>query len=91
MNASYYSGAPGVIGSNATTLTTQGHPGQTWGWAVQGGVRLLNVFGIAKDRFEIAGAYCQGASGYCVSTPVSFLFGSGNSVGGGFTTDGDQR
>ncbi len=46
------------------------------------------MFGIPKDRFEVASYYCKGATAYCVATPVSFLFGSGNEVSGGFATDG---
>ena len=67
--------------------TIWGHPGQTWGWAVQGGFRLLN-FLQPKNRFEASAYYCDGATAYCVSTPVSFMFGSGNEVAGGFATDG---
>jgi hypothetical protein len=87
MNASYYNGAVGATAPAANTSTIFGHPGSTWGWAVQGGVRFLNVFQ-PKNRFETSAYYCDGATAYCVSTPVAFLFGSGNSVGGGFATDG---
>jgi hypothetical protein len=87
MNASYYSNLPGVLGNTTTTSTQWGHPGNTWGWAIQGGVRFRNVFQ-PKNRFEASGYYCNGATAYCVSTPISFVFGSGNEVAGGFATDG---
>ncbi|MGZ6106444.1 MAG: porin, partial [Vulcanimicrobiaceae bacterium] len=82
MNGSYYSGPV-----NVGAFTTNGHPGDTWGWAIQGGFRLLN-FLQPKDRFEASAYYCDGATAYCVSTPVAGPFGSGNTFGQGYAVDG---
>jgi hypothetical protein len=82
MNGSYYS-----AGVSPGALTVNGHPGDTWGWAIQGGFRLLN-FLQPKDRFEASAYWCDGATTYCVSTPIAAPFGSGNSLGVGYAVDG---
>lgn len=82
MNASYYT-APNL----PLISTVNGHPGDAWGWAIQGGFRLLN-FLQPKDRMEFAAAYCDGATGYCVTTPGAAPFGSGNTLGVGYAVDG---
>jgi hypothetical protein len=82
MNGAYYSS--GVVSG---AQTPNGHPGDTWGWAIQGGFRLLN-FLQPKDRLEAAAIYCKGATAYCVSTPIAAPYGSGNTIGLGYAVDG---
>jgi hypothetical protein len=85
-NGSYYSSAvPGAIGATASTIF--GHPGDTWGWAIQGGFKLNN-FLMPKDVLEASAYYCKGATSYCVTSPINGPFGSGNTLGVGFATDG---
>ena len=85
LNASYYGGPVGTAGISPSTQW--GHPGSTWGWAIQGGFRLLN-FLQPKNRFEASAYYCDGAVAYCVSTPNAAPYGSGNTLGAGFAVDG---
>lgn len=87
MNASYYSNAAGVTTSAIGNSTQFGHPGETWGWAVQGGFRLLNVFQ-PRNTFEISGTYSKGAVGYAVSTRQAAPYGSGNTLSMGYAVDG---
>ncbi|MGZ5866877.1 MAG: porin, partial [Xanthobacteraceae bacterium] len=83
LGGSYYT-AGQVPGS---ALTSNGHPNDTWGWAIQGGFRLLN-FLQPKDRFEASAYWCDGATAYCVSTPIAAPYGSGNTLGVGYAVDG---
>jgi len=86
-SGAYYAG---VGAPSAAALTSNGHPDQAWGWAVGGGVKLTN-FLAPKDTFEVQGTYAKGATGY-VTTIGSYggnaVFGSGNSLGVGYATDG---
>jgi hypothetical protein len=79
-----------------------GHPGETWGWAVGAGLKVnLPMLG-PGDYFAIQGAYTVGASDYAGQAPFSTssasfsggggpvvnpLLVGGNSVGYGWDTD----
>src|SRR5262249_14013490 len=69
---------------------SNGHPGDAWGWAVGAGMKLANFLS-PKDTIEAQISYGKGATGY-VTTLTSYagnaVFGSGNSVGLGYATDG---
>lgn len=83
----YYGGVGSPI---ASVVTSNGHPGSAWGWAVGGGFRLTN-FLAPKDTFEAQINYGKGATGY-VTTLASYagnaVFGSGNNIAVGYATDG---
>jgi hypothetical protein len=36
----------------------------------------------------VSAAYCDGATAYCIGTPVNALFGSGNTISMGYAVDG---
>jgi hypothetical protein len=78
-NAGYY----------GTTEPT-GHPSNTWGWAVAGGLRLNAPMIGPGDYFQIQGIYSQGMTGYLSQTPRGAPLNkwSGDSVGYGFWEDG---
>jgi hypothetical protein len=76
LNPSYYS--PG--------LTTSGHPGNDYGWAIGGGFKLANITG-PKDDLEFQITYGRGANSYTSGIMQNAWFGSGNSVGVGFVSE----
>jgi hypothetical protein len=83
----YYGG----VGAFCTAVTTPcGHPGEKWGWAIGAGFRLTN-FLQPKDTFEFQIDYAKGATGYVWSQGLygaATLYGSGQSIGLGLSTDG---
>ena len=86
-SAGYYSTTPGIAPG---VLTSQGHPGLAWGWAVGGAFRLTN-FLAPRDTFEFQATYGKGATGNVTTIPSyagNVVFGSGNSIGVGYATDG---
>jgi hypothetical protein len=73
----------------AANLTTNGHPGDKWGFAVTGGFTLNDVLGWKGDQVGMQAAYAQGAAGYVTRATGPFdLYNSGNNLGIGFVTDG---
>jgi len=84
LSGTYYGGAGAPI---AAPVTSNGHPGDEWGWAIQGGLRLTNLFQ-PRNTFEISSSYCDGAAAYCTSTPINAPYGSGNTIGLGYAVDG---
>ena len=84
-SAGYYAGA-GVPGGVAIQQITNGHPGETWGWAVGGGFKLNN-FLMPKDRFEFQATYAKGATGYVAGQSQS-IFGAGQTLSNAYITDG---
>jgi hypothetical protein len=58
-NVAGYYGATGAPGN--------GHPDEKWGYAIGGGV-LLNVPGMAGDKFGIQGVWSKGAASYASAT-----------------------
>ena len=86
MSGGYYGGLGAANTANGN-VQNNGHPGDAWGYAVQGGVRFLN-FLAPKDVFEASVYYCNGATTYCVSTPSTSMYGSGNTLGYGVAVDG---
>jgi hypothetical protein len=67
VNANYYSSG----GSTAPSLASEGHPSDTWGYAVGAGLRLnFPMFG-AGDYFQTQANYTVGASRYIFQTPNS--------------------
>src|SRR6476646_7913238 len=86
-SAGYYSTTPGIPPG---VLTSQGHQAAAWGWAAGGGFRLTN-FLAPRNTFELQGAYGKGATGYITaitSYAGNAVFGSGNTLGVGYATDG---
>ena len=74
-----YYGGVGAFGPG--TVTSNGHPGDAWGWAVGAGIKLANFLS-PKDTIEAQVNYGKGATGY-ITTLTSYagnaIFGSGNS------------
>jgi hypothetical protein len=85
MSGGYYAGLGAPNGT--AIVSANGHPGDEWGYAIQGGFRLLN-FLMPKDTFETSAYYCNGATTYCVSSNANAIYGSGNSLGYGVAPDG---
>jgi porin-like protein len=88
-SAGYYTTAVGdACGANAFCQNL-GHPGDTYGWAVQAGFNIADFLGMKGDRFSVQAVYTVGASGYAtanVTTPM--VYGAGNSAAFGWLTDG---
>jgi hypothetical protein len=59
VNAGYYSGLVGTGG-----LENSGHPGDEWGWAIGGGLRLNTPYFGQGDYFQTQVNYTQGALRY---------------------------
>jgi hypothetical protein len=55
----------------------QGHPDEKWGWAVGAGI-LLKMPWNANDTFAVNGAYCKGATVYCIQVRGDFAARSNN-------------
>jgi len=58
----------------------------SWGYAVQAGIRLNN-FLMPKDSIEGAVVYAKGAMGYALAGPAQLGYGSGFSVATGWAPD----
>jgi len=89
-NGGYYTAASGALdacGANAF-CSTLGHPGSEVGFAVSGGFTLNNVLGLQGDTFGMSATYGVGANGYVFKNGASQVYGSGNSAGFGWTSDG---
>ena len=72
----------------ASTSTVYGHPGNTWGWAVQGGVRLLNFFQ-PKNTLRSVGLLLQGRDRILrVPRQCRSCSAAAMKCAGGFATDG---
>jgi hypothetical protein len=82
VNAPYY----GTLAST-TSVETNGHPSDAWGWAVGAGLHL-NI-PVPGDYIEGEVNYAQGASKYPNNTPntVNQLFGQGANQTFGVTSD----
>jgi hypothetical protein len=66
-----------------------GHPGDKFGWAVAGSFLLTNVFGLQGDTLGAMAVFSRGAAGYATANfGTKSVFGSGNSVGLGWMSDG---
>jgi hypothetical protein len=85
-SAGYYTTAVGGIPAGEG----QGHPGNVWGWAVSGGLRLNAPMIGPGDYFQIQGIYSVGMTGYLSQTPSGAAqnLWKGNTVGYGFWSDG---
>jgi len=94
----YNSNFPGVAGlgvNGPAAIFTPGnqvfgHPGETFGYAVGGGAKLVN-FLQPRDQIEFEADYCHGAIGYCQALGFytnNWLYGSGNTLAIGYATDG---
>jgi len=82
VNAGYY-------GAGFNTLS--GHPGDQWGWAISGGLRLNAPMIGPGDYFQMAINYAEGAIRYtsfsgCAQGPLCERF-SGNTFGWGQSED----
>src|SRR5262249_30724903 len=94
VNATYYNGTAGVVGSGcpagAQTGTTQcGHPDDKWGWAALSGIDIKAPWAGPGDHFGGYFNYGQGASAYAGGGNLASpgLFGAGNTVAIGVITD----
>jgi hypothetical protein len=94
INATYYTGTPGVAGSGcpagAQAGTTQcGYPDDKWGWAVLSGIDIKAPWAGPGDHFGGYFDYGQGASAYSGGNNLASpsLFGAGNRVALGVLTD----
>jgi hypothetical protein len=88
ISGAYYGGVGGVNAA-ANTLpfggVTNGHPPDTYGWAVAGGAKF-NLAGGDAAGFNIC--YAEGAPGYCTNNTAWTLYNSNTSVGFGWLADG---
>jgi len=94
INATYYTGTPGVAGSGcpagALAGTTQcGYPDDKWGWAVLSGIDIKAPWAGPGDHFGGYFYYGQGATAYAAGSQTASpdIFGANNSIALGFATD----
>jgi hypothetical protein len=86
VNPLYYDGASPLVG-NALNV---GHPGDQWGWAVGGGLRLNFPMIAQGDYFQGEVNYTHGAINYLIksaSLTGGFQFERGNGFGFGVIAD----
>jgi Porin subfamily len=80
----------GYYGANVQS----GHPDDTWGWAVTGGISLTQLPTGAGDRFLAEATYAEGAAKYVFGGTVDTQGGgrfsrvNGSSLGFGYILDG---
>jgi hypothetical protein len=69
---------PGYYGTTEPT----GHPGDKWGWAVQGSLSIKNIPTGAGDNINLQAVYTDGATRYNFQSlfPQSFFMFSGSST-----------
>jgi hypothetical protein len=85
----YYSVPTLGCGAAPVNCQTTGHPSDEFGFAVSGGFTLNDIFGFKGDTFGMQAAYSEGAAGYVTrATGAWQMYGSGNSAGFGWVTDG---
>ncbi len=73
----------------ATNSTLNGHPADKLGFAFTGGFTLNDILGFKGDTFGMQAAYSQGAAGYVTRATTAWSkYGSGNSAGFAWITDG---
>jgi hypothetical protein len=94
INATYYTGTPGLAGSGCPALAQTGttqcfFPEDKWGWAVLAGIDIRAPWAGPGDHFGGFFDYGQGASAYSGGTNLASpgLFGAGNTVALGVITD----
>lgn len=78
IHSTYY-----ALGTSAATVETNGHPSDTWGFAVQGGLQLKNLPTGPGDKLSLDAIYANGAMKYIIGgvTGNNFdHFSGGNAV-----------
>src|SRR5262249_33466185 len=92
LSAALHDDAGGYYQTGGTALaagiSVNGHPGNALGFAVSGGFTLNNVLGLKGDTFGMSASYGVGATGYVFKNGPTQVYGSGNSAGFGWTSDG---
>ena len=95
VNATYYNGTAGVVGSGcpagAQPGTSQcGYPDDKWGWAVLSGIDIKAPWAGPGDHFGGYFNYGVGAAAYAGGSNLGSggLFGAGNMVALGVISDG---
>jgi hypothetical protein len=95
VNATYYNGTAGVVGSGcpagAQTGTSQcDYPDDKWGWAVLSGIDIKAPWAGPGDHFGGYFNYGVGAAAYSGGSNLGSggLFGAGNTVALGVISDG---
>ena len=68
-------------------IEDNGHPGDEWGWAVMGGLRLNAPMIGPGDYFQGSVTYAEGATRYASNTPGAVLVRNGQTVGVSFHDD----
>jgi hypothetical protein len=90
-SAQVMAAAHSVNGAYYTGSQNSGHPGDEWGWAVGGGIKINLPMIAAGDYVAAQVAYSEGAMKYICNHPgCSFdnVFQGGTSFGYGIWTDG---
>jgi hypothetical protein len=90
-SAQVMAAAHSVNGAYYTASQNSGHPGDKWGWAVGGGIKINLPMIAAGDFVAAQVAYSEGALKFICNHPgCSFdnVFQGGNSFGYGVWTDG---
>jgi hypothetical protein len=83
--------AGGYYGTSGSGAQNNGHPGDKWGWAVGGGLRINMPMIAAGDYLAFQVAYAQGATRYVSNTKgnngMPYQFSGGTSLGFGVNSD----
>jgi hypothetical protein len=90
VSAALHDASGGYFGSANSTLN--GHPDDKFGFAGSISALFNNPFGLAGDSVGFQAAWTRGAAGYATTAlGTKTVYGSGNSLGFSFLTDGVFR
>jgi hypothetical protein len=85
----YYNNAINSTNAAFANTVSQGHPGDSYGWAGSAGFLLTDFLGMKGDTLAFGTQYGHGAVGYVVKSPGQyFLASNNNKIAFGNTLDG---
>jgi len=87
-NGGYYNNAINSTNAGLANTIVQGHPGDTWGYAMGTGFLLTDFMGLKGDTFGSQFIYGKGATTYVTKGSGTWAMRNGSFIGGGSTLDG---
>ncbi len=87
-NGGYYNNAINSTNAGLANTIVQGHPGDTWGYAMGTGFLLTDFMGLKGDTFGSQFIYGKGATAYVTKGSGTWAMRNGSFIGGGSTLDG---
>jgi Porin subfamily len=88
-NGGYYNNALNSANAAFANTVSQGHPGDTYGWAASAGFLLTDFLGLKGDTLAFGTQYGHGAVGFVMKSPGTYFLASNNNrIAFGNTLDG---